>query len=160
MLFFDLPSSLQHFGTILIRFRFFVLHIAWGTWKLIDYKGAPQVEGHKAIASGLDIFTFGGHKLLGRFEGQDVAVHKLLGHARPLLGLLLSCSESGMFLSTYLTLVFSVFLFAASWGVQLKIRELFKSLFAWLQCLFLVSVFLLLISWVMSPQPETSWILA
>ena len=59
-----------------------------------------------------------------------MAVHKLLGHARPLLGLLLSCSESGMFLSTYLTLVFSVFLFAASWGVQLKIRELFKSLFA------------------------------
>lgn len=50
-----------------------------GTWKMLDYKGAPQVEGHKAVASGLDIFTFGGHKLLGKFEGPDVAVYKLLG---------------------------------------------------------------------------------
>ena len=48
-----------------------------GTWKMLDYKGAPQVEGHKAVASGLDIFTFGGHKLLGKFEGPDVAVYKL-----------------------------------------------------------------------------------
>lgn len=66
-----------------------------GTWKLIDYKGAPQVEGHKAIASGLDIFTFGGHKLLGRFEGQDVAVHKLeIGQKKAASDLALSTSDS------------------------------------------------------------------
>ena len=46
---------------------------------MIDCKGAPPVEGHKAIVSGLDMFTFGGHKLLGKFDGQDVAVHKCLG---------------------------------------------------------------------------------
>ena len=50
---------------------------------MLDYKGAPQVEGHKAVASGLDIFTFGGHKLLGKFEGPDVAVYKLLGVKKP-----------------------------------------------------------------------------
>lgn len=46
---------------------------------MLDHKGAPQVEGHKAIASGLDIFTFGGHTLRATFEGPDVSVHKLLG---------------------------------------------------------------------------------
>ena len=48
-----------------------------GTWKLLGYKGAPRVEGHKAISSGLDVFTFGGHRLLGKFEGPNVSVYKL-----------------------------------------------------------------------------------
>ncbi|CAK9072936.1 unnamed protein product [Durusdinium trenchii] len=47
-----------------------------GTWKLLDLNHAPPVEGHKAIASGLDLFTFGGHRLR-HFEGPHVSVHKL-----------------------------------------------------------------------------------
>ena len=56
-----------------------------GRWAQIAQQGAPRMEGHKAVASGLDIFTFGGHALLGRFPRPTVSVHRLaLGKADPL----------------------------------------------------------------------------
>ncbi|CAJ1417127.1 unnamed protein product [Effrenium voratum] len=47
-----------------------------GVWQELPAAG-PRLEGHKAVCSGLDIFTFGGHKLVGRFEGPQVSVHRL-----------------------------------------------------------------------------------
>ena len=56
-----------------------------GKWAQMAEQGAPRMEGHKAILSGLDMFTFGGHALLGRFPRPTVSVHRLsLGKADPL----------------------------------------------------------------------------
>ncbi|OLP88562.1 Sister chromatid cohesion protein PDS5-like A [Symbiodinium microadriaticum] len=56
-----------------------------GMWAQMAEQGAPRMEGHKAILSGLDMFTFGGHALLGRFPRPTVSVHRLsLGKADPL----------------------------------------------------------------------------
>ena len=56
-----------------------------GIWTQIAEQGAPRMEGHKAVVSGLDMFTFGGHALLGQFPRSTVSVHRLsLGKADPL----------------------------------------------------------------------------
>ena len=61
------------------------LNMRSGVWTRISEQGAPRMEGHKAILTGLDLYTFGGHSLLGQFPRPTISVHRLaLGKADPL----------------------------------------------------------------------------
>lgn len=48
-----------------------------GKWNLLAATGAPELEGHKAVVSGLDMFTFGGHRRVGAFPHPGISVHTL-----------------------------------------------------------------------------------
>ncbi|CAK0890576.1 unnamed protein product [Prorocentrum cordatum] len=47
-----------------------------GVWHQLP-DGAPALEGHKALVSGFDVFTLGGHSAPGRFPSRAVSVHAL-----------------------------------------------------------------------------------
>lgn len=53
------------------------LDMRTGTWSLLAAKGAPELEGHKAVMSGLDMFTFGGHLSPGSYPRRTMSVHML-----------------------------------------------------------------------------------
>merc|ERR1712137_555047 len=53
------------------------LNMVTGKWNLLAATGAPELEGHKAVVSGLDIFTFGGHLSVGAFPHPGISVNTL-----------------------------------------------------------------------------------
>lgn len=53
------------------------LDMRTGTWSLLAANGAPKLEGHKAVMSGLDMFTFGGHLSPGTYPRRTMSVHML-----------------------------------------------------------------------------------
>lgn len=58
------------------------LHDTWmldfkeGKWHELPVH-APTLEGHKAIVSGVDFFTFGGHSAPGVYPRRSISVHRL-----------------------------------------------------------------------------------
>jgi len=48
-----------------------------GQWHDHSVIGAPELEGHKAVVSGLDFFTFGGHSAPGTYPRKSISVHRL-----------------------------------------------------------------------------------
>jgi len=53
------------------------LDISKSVWRKFDTVGAPALEGHKAVVSGFDLHTFGGHNGPGRYPARTLAVHAL-----------------------------------------------------------------------------------
>eukprot|EP00928_Gymnodinium_smaydae_P044730 TRINITY_DN29853_c0_g1_i1.p1 TRINITY_DN29853_c0_g1~~TRINITY_DN29853_c0_g1_i1.p1 ORF type:complete len:508 (-),score=84.58 TRINITY_DN29853_c0_g1_i1:257-1780(-) len=55
------------------------LDVSRGVWKpLLQVAGdAPAMEGHKAVVSGMDVFTFGGHNQPGHYSSRTMAVNCL-----------------------------------------------------------------------------------
>jgi len=54
-----------------------VLNMRSGHWTQISERGSPELEGHKAVFSGLDLFTFGGHSAHVTSSKRGMSVHML-----------------------------------------------------------------------------------
>jgi len=53
------------------------LDVQRGLWTELSCEGTPRLEGHKAVMSGFDMFTFGGHNAPGRYPSEAIDIHVL-----------------------------------------------------------------------------------
>jgi len=53
------------------------LDMSRGVWRELHCPGAPALEGHKAVVSGFDMLTFGGHSGPGQYPSRSMSVYAL-----------------------------------------------------------------------------------
>eukprot|EP00931_Biecheleriopsis_adriatica_P055019 TRINITY_DN32451_c0_g1_i2.p1 TRINITY_DN32451_c0_g1~~TRINITY_DN32451_c0_g1_i2.p1 ORF type:complete len:513 (-),score=96.42 TRINITY_DN32451_c0_g1_i2:9-1502(-) len=71
-----------------------LLNMRSGSWSQLP-AASPELEGHKAVLSGLDMFTFGGHSSPGTYPRRGISAHMLtLGQGESLPGPMLDSEQS------------------------------------------------------------------